>query len=82
MHTQSGRREASAPDLGRDHRSDQSSRLRRLSHRHERAAELDAECGVTIHESVHELSAYELNCIKTDTAKMPLCFSVQTDTQD
>jgi hypothetical protein len=48
----------------------------------EELQQLDAECGVTIHESVHELSAYELNCIKTDTAKMPLCFSVQTDTQD
>jgi hypothetical protein len=47
----------------------------------EELQQLTAECGVTIHDSVHELSEYERDCIGSDTAKMPLCFTVQPDTR-
>ena len=46
----------------------------------EELQQLDAECGVTIHESVYALSAYEENCIKPDTAMLPRCFTVQSYT--
>jgi hypothetical protein len=46
----------------------------------EELQQLDEECGVTIHDSVDALSAYELKCIKSDTAKMPRCFTVHSDT--
>jgi len=47
----------------------------------EELLQLAAECGVTIHESVNALSAYEQNCIKPDTAMLPSCFTVQPVTQ-
>ena len=46
----------------------------------EELQQLTAECGVTVHKSISALSEYERDCIRSDTAKMPLCFIVQTDT--
>ena len=46
----------------------------------EELLQLSEELGVTIHDSVDALSAYELKCIKSDTAKMPRCFTVHSDT--
>jgi hypothetical protein len=45
----------------------------------EELLQLSEELGVTIHDSVDALSAYELKCIKSDTAKMPRCFTVHSD---
>ena len=47
----------------------------------EELQQLTAECGVTVHKSISALSEYERDCIRSDTAKMPLCFTVQTDTR-
>jgi len=47
----------------------------------EELQQLDAECGVTIHNSVDALSAYELNCIKPDYQMSPLFFTVQAVTK-
>jgi len=47
----------------------------------EELQQLDAECGVTIHNSVDALSAYELNCIKPDIRMSPIYFTVQTVTK-
>jgi hypothetical protein len=44
----------------------------------EELQQLTAECGVTIHKSISALSAYERDCIGSDTAQMPSCFTVQT----
>ena len=46
----------------------------------EELQQLTAECGVTVHKSISALSAYERDCIGSDTAQMPSCFTVQTDT--
>lgn len=47
----------------------------------EELQQLDAECGVTIHDSVDALSAYELNCIKPDYQMSPIYFTVHTVTK-
>jgi hypothetical protein len=47
----------------------------------EELLQLAAECGVTIHESVHALSAYERECISVSAADMQHCVSVPNHMQ-
>jgi hypothetical protein len=47
----------------------------------EELQQLDEEYGVTIHDSVDALYAYELSCITPDSSMLPCSFTVQPVTK-